>query len=338
MAKRTINSNMLTPGKTFMIRGKLTFSRVATQVAGDELVRDMQKRQQRRMNPIDKPYTTASICEAQIIYHPNPDGSKTNEDIYAEESLYQSTSNNATGWCFSGYNKGKALPWIGMGRNDGKGGLVVDQIPPEEVRGELASGLDVTLVMRVFASSPNQGVSMDGIIVNEPIRYYSGGSGAGLADYGITFNPAPGNAAPAASAPTAPAASAAPTAGTPVTPPAGTDPYSYPGASAAPTATGTYGYPSAPAGGQPAASAAPAPAPAAAPGSYGGVSYGQPPAPTPAAAAPAPGGVQYGVNYGGQPQAAGQAAAPFGSAAPAPAPEDDESKKGIRYNPTDRQY
>lgn len=315
MAKRTVTTNMLTPNKTFMVRGKLTFSRVVTQVAGDELVKDMQRRQQKRMNPIDKPYTTASICDAQVIYRPSENGMKTPEDIYAEESLYQSTSPTATGFCFSGYNKGKNLPWIGTARNDGNGGMVVDQIPYEEIKGELASGLDVTLVMRVFSATPNQGVSMDGIIVNEPVRYYSGTGATGLADYGITFNPAPGTQAPA------PAAAHAASAGAPVPPPNG-DPYAYSGAPA-PTA------PAAPA----------APAGAAAPGSY---AYpGANPAPAAPAAPPAP---PVGYTYPGQtapaPAApAAPAAAPFQATPPAGAPAAaPAANTGIRYNPADRQY
>ena len=179
MATRTVNTNQLTPQKTMMIRGKLTYSRLTRQVDGEELQKDMQRRASRRMNPIDKPYTTATICNAQVLYmDPN---NKTPEEIYAEESLYQSQTQGSTGWCFSGVNKGKTLPYIAI-----KDGNTARQIAPE---GELAAGLDVTLVLRVFHTQMNNGVTLDGVIVNEPIRYYGGGVGAGLNEHGITFQP-----------------------------------------------------------------------------------------------------------------------------------------------------
>lgn len=183
MANRTVNTNMLTPNKTIMIRGKLTYSRVTKFIDGDELRKDNQRRAQRNLPEISKPYTTASICNATVLYE-NPN-QKTPEDIYAEESLYQSTSPTNTGWNFQGMNKGKILPYIAVMRPDG---TTADQIKPE---GELAAGLDVTLVLRVFAAKPNNGVGLDGIIVNEPIRYYNGGLGIGLAERGITFNASP---------------------------------------------------------------------------------------------------------------------------------------------------
>ena len=181
MGKRTVTTNQLTPNKTIMIRGKLTYSRILSQIAGEELQRDMQRKAQRGISPIDKPYTTASICNAQVLYaNPNQ---KTLEDIYADESLYQSTAQNNTGWSFSGYNKGKILPYVAVMGTDG---VTVNQVVPA---GELAAGLDVTLVLRVFQAKPNNGVSLDGIIVNEPIRYYNGGVGLGLAERGLTFYP-----------------------------------------------------------------------------------------------------------------------------------------------------
>ena len=203
MAKRTINTNQLTPGSTMLIRGKLTFSRVARQVEGEELARDQQRKAARGMQPIDRPYTTASICNASVIV--KDPARMTPEEIYANESLYQSTSPNVDGNCYTGYNKGRNLPWIGQ-----LNGNQVQQIAPE---GELASGLDVTLVIRVFDAKPNRGVTLDGIIVNEPVRWFTGGVGTGLAAHGLTFNPmAAPVPAPAAAAPVAPVAPVAPAA------------------------------------------------------------------------------------------------------------------------------
>ena len=198
MARRSVTTNQLTPNTTIMIRGHLTFSRIASQVMGEELEKDKIRRRNRNQNPIDRPYTTASICDAMVIYM-NPTN-KTPEDIYAEESLYQSRSSQNSGWSYTAYNKSPRLPWVGVLAEDGK---TVKEIHPE---GELASGLDVTLVMRVFNSPQNNGVSLDGIILHEPVRYWSGLAGSGLADRGITFQAAPqADPAPTAAQPAVPA-------------------------------------------------------------------------------------------------------------------------------------
>lgn len=196
MSNHTISLNQLTPNTTVLVRGKLAFSRLAKQIDGEELQKDMQRRQQKGWIPIDKPYTTATINNAQLIC---PNGQKSLADTYVEERFFQSKSSHASGWSYTANNKGKNLPYI----CEMKGQNAVQIIPESE----LANGLDVTLVLRVFKGKPNNGLSLDGVIVNEPIRYYVGNNaGAGLADLGITFVPA---AAPAA-APVAESAAPAP--------------------------------------------------------------------------------------------------------------------------------
>lgn len=188
----TVNLNQLAPNATVLVRGKLAYSRLAKQIDGEELQKDMQRRQQKGWIPIEKPYTTATINNAQVIYA-NPQ-QKTPVEIYVEEHFYQSRSQHAQGWSYTANNKGKNLPYI----CEMKGNNAMQVIP----EGELANGLDVTLVLRVFKGKPNNGLSLDGVIVNEPIRYYNGGNaGAGLANLGITFVPAAAPAAAPASAP-----------------------------------------------------------------------------------------------------------------------------------------
>lgn len=216
MANRTINLNQLTPNTTVLVRGKLAFSRLAKQIDGEELQKDMQRRQQKGWLPIDKPYTTVTINNAQIVC---ANGQKSLADTYVEEHFYQSRAQQATGWSYTANNKGKNLPYI----CEMKGQQAVQVIP----EAELANGLDVTLVLRVFKGKPNNGLSLDGVIVNEPIRYYSGGQGAGLSELGITFVPAAAPAAPVA-APAAPAAPAQAPVAAPANFPADDNPFGAP--------------------------------------------------------------------------------------------------------------
>lgn len=188
--KRTVNSNDLTPGKLFAVRGKLGYSRLTSQIDGDELRKDITRRRQKGWMPIERPYTTATINGAEVICaDPN---NLTPEERYAVESLYVSTASRNQGeFSFTANNKGNSLPYIAVSRPDDPS--VADQIQPD---GELASGLDVTLIMRVFKGKPNNGVSLDGVIVNEPIRYYNNAqAGAGLSQLGIKFNSLPQGAA-----------------------------------------------------------------------------------------------------------------------------------------------
>lgn len=178
MNNRTVNLNQIEPTNYF-VKGKLSFSRLTKKIEGDELIKDQQRRSAMGFIPIEKPYTTATIYDAAIMQI-NP-AQKSPAEIYGEESFYH--SKNKHGYTFTGNNKGSSLPWIGVSTDGGK---TVDQIVPES---ELASDLNVILVMRIFKGKMNNGQTLDGVIVLDPIRYYAG-TAQNLAQYGITFNPA----------------------------------------------------------------------------------------------------------------------------------------------------
>ena len=197
MANRTISTQSLTPGEIFCVRGKLTYGRLAKQVDGEELEKDKQRRAARGMRPIERPYTSATITDA---YVPLKDkNNPTLEERYAQESLYTSHANGSHGFNFSAVNRGNRLPWVGV--RDPQDLMKIEQIV---LPNELASGLDVTLVMRVFQGKPNKGVTLDGVILNEPPRYFaSADPTASLSALGITFIPAVTTAPAAETAPMA---------------------------------------------------------------------------------------------------------------------------------------
>lgn len=184
MSNRTVQNSQLTPNTAFYVQGELGFARITSQIAGEELRKSDERRSARGWIPVGKPYTTATVNKAQVLMK-NPQA-PTTEETYAQESLYTSQNSNG-GYSFTCNNKGKFLPWVGQRNDDGS----VDQIVPE---GELASGLKVTLCMRIFAvrGRMNKGVTLDGIIVEEPIRYYTNNqAGAMLAESGIAFHANP---------------------------------------------------------------------------------------------------------------------------------------------------
>ena len=181
MANKTINHNQLTPGAIFFVRGRIVYSRLARQTTDEE----REKQNKNRTHPIDKNYTTVTLCDAEVIpqdaQHPTP------EEIYAYESLYDSKKEEYTGKCYSAINKSRNLPTIRV-KNDA-GAYEVTTIERE-----LANGLNVTICMRVFqGSNNNKGVSLDTVLVNEPIKFYTTDTAVidAAAKLGLVLAPAP---------------------------------------------------------------------------------------------------------------------------------------------------
>ena len=198
---RTVSANQLADNTTFLIRGRVLYSRIRSQVAGEELARQNQRAMQQGRQPRNRPYTTLSICQAEVI-RANPNAPMMNpEEIFATESLYTSTTQPNNGLCYSADNTGNYLPRLCV-----QEGNMVTELSADEIHGELDNGLLVTMVMRVYNSGkPNKGITLDTIIVNEPIRFYQGGAAANLEKYGLTVNLQPNRQQAAAPAQTAPA-------------------------------------------------------------------------------------------------------------------------------------
>lgn len=184
MATKTVNTNQLTPGEYIHVRGRVDYSRITSQIAGEELRRSNERGKQYGRNPIDSPHTKMDLKMADVVYK-NPNA-VTLEETFIRERMFTRKKHPEYGWCFSAYNKGKYLPWVGVLQPDGS----VRELEADEIKGELDANLDITVVLRVFKASPNNGISMDGIIVNEPIRFYKGSNASMLEAAGIIFHPA----------------------------------------------------------------------------------------------------------------------------------------------------
>lgn len=185
---KSIRTNQLTPGSTYLVGGNIAFARLARQTTDDERARDNERR--KMANPkaiaIERNYTTATIYNAQVYY--NDANNPTLEERYALESMYMSKSKkNYSGSCFTGLNKGDYLPRIYL-KNQATGQF--DEITLDK---ELANDLHVTLVMKVFAGqNGNNGVSLESVLVDDAggIRYYepNGDMNNALAARGIVLN------------------------------------------------------------------------------------------------------------------------------------------------------
>lgn len=182
MPKKTIRNNQLTPGKYYYVRGNVVFSRVGRPTRDDE----RKKRNETSKYPINNNYTYITICNATVIC--NDVKNPSVEEIYAKESLYGSSNPKITGKCFTGINKSTKLPGIRV-LNEQTG-----EYDEYNLNGkELASGLDVIVVMRVFSGQGNNGVSLDQVIVTEPVKFYQPKNAAAEAvkrDLNIVFSAA----------------------------------------------------------------------------------------------------------------------------------------------------
>lgn len=182
---KTISSGRLNPGATYLVRGNVGYSHISRHTTDVE----REEANKRRAHPIAKNYTTITIYNAQVLCKDptNP----TIEEQYALESLYNSSSPKYPGKNFSAMNKSRNLPQVGvLEANADKQNYYVET----KLENELAAGLDVILVMRVYkGQGTNNGVSLDRVLVNEPIKYFGGNSEVDkkLAEFGITFKAMP---------------------------------------------------------------------------------------------------------------------------------------------------
>lgn len=182
---RKINTNELTANTTVFVTGLVSFSHIRRRYDGDELKERIRRERERGSKyPTTVPHTELSLIQAAVV--PANQQAWTLEEMYIYQRLYTSRNHPERGNNYSAKSTGPLLPWIGVREN----GNVVRQLEPDEIKGELDNGLKVTAVIRIFKTSQNNGVALDGVIVEEPIRFYTGAAGASLDRYGLVLQAA----------------------------------------------------------------------------------------------------------------------------------------------------
>lgn len=210
--KKTISDSQLTPNTIVMVRGNIRFSRLLKPIQGEELINDQKRRTQLGMIAIEVPYTSIELDNARIVPM-RPDGVKTIEEQFVEERFYQKRDPDDASMHYSVINKSPYPNKFYQKRDttaSGAKNMEADQIQPT---GELANGLDVILLLRIFASKRYQrkSIGLQGIVLQEPIRYYSGPTNQMLASAGIILHDDPSlNQTAPAEKPAEPAAVSAP--------------------------------------------------------------------------------------------------------------------------------
>lgn len=194
MPNYVVNASQLAEGQLVLIRGKLGFSRLVSLIDGEELKAADARKVQNGMSPVGRPHTTVTLTQAEVQYM-NPTA-PTLEEQFVSERRYASKTNPASGPNWSIDNKSTTLPILSVREGD-----KVVQIEPES---DLAAGVDVTLVLRVYKPQnfANRGLSLDQVVVNETPRFYTGGMNLeALAARGIVFKTPPHSVQAAAAQP-----------------------------------------------------------------------------------------------------------------------------------------
>jgi hypothetical protein len=179
---RKIGPEELTAGKIIMVEGNVEFARLTRLIEGADL-EEHNRRRRERAKPGDfvvtatKPFTTITISNPRVI-PTSEDGQLTIEDKYIAQRFYTShpgNDMNVSRQCFTMESKSSILPRYYQVAIDENGVANYNDIREKPRLGELANGLKVRLLIRVFQAGTfrNKGISLDSVIVLEPIRYFN---------------------------------------------------------------------------------------------------------------------------------------------------------------------
>lgn len=165
----TININSIEDNAQVYVTGVVDYSHISHPIEGAELEADNARKVAKGMRTIDKPHTRLTIAHSSIDYA-NP-AAPTLAEQYIAEKLYTSKAHPEKGDCLTAMNKSKNLPELYC--RDSITSRTLENIT---IDGELAVGVSVTLILRIFATKQNKGVSLDAVIVNnKPVKWSSGG-------------------------------------------------------------------------------------------------------------------------------------------------------------------
>lgn len=177
----TTPAERLMEGTVIKVSGLLSFSRLTSVYEGEELTRRISDERLRGSRyPVDVPHTTAALIDPVV----EPAGPTMNaEEVFVEESIFSlARGDNAGHKSFRADNRGRTLPTIMELQDDGS----YVQVQPS---GELARGLKVTLVLKVYKPKnyEKRGIGIEAVLVNEKVRVFGRGSVADtLASLGVT--------------------------------------------------------------------------------------------------------------------------------------------------------
>lgn len=177
---------------TVNIRGKVQYSHITKKIEGAELDKVNERKIRNGGIAETTPYYALNLSDASIL---DADQLPPVVKAFFEEKLSTKNTNNVMTTIYYGKDKSQGNIQLAYGSEAGvdlAGKPITNSNVP--LPHELAVGLDVTLGAKVYTlkkgvAAGRVGIGIDYVIVNEPIRYYSGKSGleSALAAQGVTY-------------------------------------------------------------------------------------------------------------------------------------------------------
>lgn len=184
-----ININDVPANSVIMLKGELTFARLVSRVEGDELRRRNEENVRRGMAQQDRPYTTISLANVQIVPQSGDGNNLSIGERYIQGACYKSKAHPEYNWCYTIYDRSPLqLPPIAKRAENGD----FEQIYPTQ---DLAAGQTVFLLIRIYKpkSGMNNGHAIDAVMVDSTEPVYFGNPSNRLASslslYNINFHP-----------------------------------------------------------------------------------------------------------------------------------------------------
>lgn len=171
-----MDATALRPNQRILVDGTVNYCRLTRKIEGVAL--DEYNKKSRSQYPEQKPFYTITIDNPVIVKNPGP---KTPEEEYVEQKFYDSKVEPKK--CFRINSKAPNPPKFYQSVID-ENGQMTNRIQEKPHIGELAQGLKVRLVLRVYqyGNSPAQkSLNLDSVITQEPIRYYQRGENSAIA-------------------------------------------------------------------------------------------------------------------------------------------------------------
>lgn len=187
-----VDYTSIRPNQYVLVAGTLVWSRVASQVAGEELAALQRQRSEQGRPAPNRPYTTVTLVDPMIV-QADKNQPLTVEERYIKEKRFYTPNNgrNAGHVCFSPQNSGNFLPAI-MRKGNAEAGENPKQFYQVHINKEIASGTKVLVLMRSFAGQMNHnGIAMNAVIVlDDHINFYGENSAnaEALARWGLVVN------------------------------------------------------------------------------------------------------------------------------------------------------
>jgi hypothetical protein len=173
----TVSASQLRENQQILVSGVLSFSRLSKLIEGKELADRVASEKQRGIKfPTDKPHTTITIVDAQVL--PADPQAATLEETYVHERIFAyKKGDNAGKLALTVDNKSSYLPAV-LAPSATEAGTY-EQVQLER---DLASGIPVTLVLNIYGSKDyaNKGIGLQQVVLHEAVRYYSSAGGAAV--------------------------------------------------------------------------------------------------------------------------------------------------------------